>query len=282
MHLRARCLLSSGIPPEFEPSDDLRVRVTGVKLFQDGSLQGYTGHLSKPYYKTPPGKPDYSGYSNHTQDELNSLVLKHHRAGFQVAIHANGDAAIGEVITAYQEAQRAFPRPGVRHRIEHCQTPRQDELEAMATLGITPSFFVDHVYFWGDRHRDLFLGPERAARISPLASARKLGIRFTIHNDTPVTPVDPLHSAWSAVNRMTRAGKVLGPDERIGVLPALRTVTSDAAWQNLEEKDKGSIEVGKLADFVIVEENPLKLDPMKLKDLRILETIVGGETVYQR
>ena len=210
------------------------------------------------------------------------LVGKHHQAGFQIAVHANGDAAIGEVLTAYREAQRQFPRPGVRHRIEHCQTPRPDQLDAIAEMGVTPSFFIDHVYYWGDRHRDIFLGPERAARISPLASALSRGIHFTVHNDTPVTPVDPLHLVWCAVNRLTRAGLVLGAGERIPILPALRTVTSEAAWQNGEEDQKGSIEPGKLADFVVLEENPLKVGPERLKELRILETIVGGETVYQR
>jgi predicted amidohydrolase YtcJ len=283
--LRAVCLLSSGIPAKFEqaavPGGD-RVRITGVKLFQDGSLQGYTGHLSEPYYKTPAGKTDYRGYSNHSQEDLNALVSKYHQAGFQIAIHANGDAAIGEVLTAYREAQRAFPRAGVRHRIEHCQTPRPDQLDAIAEMGVTPSFFVDHVYYWGDRHRDLFLGPERAARISPLASASRRGIRFTIHNDTPVTPVDPLHLVWCAVNRRTRAGMVLGPGERIPVVAALRAVTSEAAWQNGEEDRKGSIVVGKAADFVVLEENPLKVAADRLNQIHVLETIVGGETVYRR
>ncbi len=246
-------------------------------------MQGYTGHLSAPYYKTPPGKPDYSGYSKHTQEELNTLVAKHHRAGYQIAIHANGDAAIGEVLARPTgEAQRAFPRTGVHHRIEHCQTVRPDQLDEIARQGVTPSFFVGHVYYWGDRHRDLFLGPERAARISPLASAAARGIRFTVHNDTPVTPVDPLLLVWCSVNRLTRAGKVLGPAERIPVVPALRAVTSEAAWQNGEDAVKGSIEPGKVADFVVLEENPLKVTPDRLRQLNVLETIVGGETVYRR
>ena len=285
LHLRAVCLLSSGIPARREQAAALGgdgVRITGVKLLQDGSLQGYTGHLSQPYYKTPAGKPDYRGYSNRSQEALNALVGKYHQGGFQIAIHANGDAAIGEVLTAYREAQRQFPRAGTRHRIEHCQTPRPDQLDAIAEMGVTPSFFVDHVYFWGDRHRDLFLGAERAARISPLASAMSRGIRFTIHNDTPVTPVDPLHLVWCAVNRRTRAGMVLGPGERIPIVPALRAVTSEAAWQNGEEDRKGTIEPGKAADFVVLEENPLTLAVDRLREIHVLETIMGGETVYRR
>ena len=196
MHIRAVCLLSSGIPARYEQGVALgsdRVRITGVKLFQDGSLQGYTGHLSAPYYKMPPNykgaKPDYTGYSKHTQEELNALVAKHHNAGYQIAIHANGDAAIGEVLTAYREAQRAFPRTGVHHRIEHCQTVRPDQLDEIVRQGVTPSFFIGHVYFWGDRHRDLFLGPSerKAARIS-LHSPLPQRVEF----DSPFTTIRTL------------------------------------------------------------------------------------------
>ena len=152
----------------------------------------------------------------------------------------------------------------------------------MKELGITPSFFVGHVYYWGDRHRDIFLGDERASRISPLASALRNGLRFTVHNDTPVTPVNPLLLVWCSVNRLTREEKVLGPDQRIGTYEALRAVTIDAAWQNFEEQSKGSIEPGKLADFVVLAENPLEVHPEHLKDIEVVETIVGGETVFVR
>ena len=140
---------------------------------------------------------------------------------------------------------------------------------------------MGHVFYWGDRHRDIFLGPERAARISPLASAQKRGIRFTIHDDTPVTPVNPLMLVWDAVNRQTRSGATLGPEQRIAVLDALRAVTSDAAWQNFEEKDKGSIEAGKLADFVILDRNPLTVPAMEIRNISIRETIIGGRTAWR-
>jgi hypothetical protein len=186
------------------------------------------------------------------------------------------------VLFAYGEAQRELSRPDARHRIEHCQTARDDQLDRMKALGVTPSFFVGHVYYWGDRHRDIFLGPERAARISPLRSALSRGLRLTLHSDTPVTPVDPLLLVWAAVDRRTRNGEVLGPQQRISVAEALRAVTLDAAWQNFEERDKGSIEAGKLADFVVLAENPVKVESRRLKDIAVLETIVGGETVYRK
>ncbi len=281
--IRLAVMLGGAVPASARVSKDPdRIHPTAVKMFADGSIQGYTGYLSAPYYRPPAGKSDYRGYPTRSREELVEMVKKHHRAGYQIAIHGNGDAAIDDILYAYAEAQREFPRAGARHRIEHCQTAREDQLDRMKELGVTPSFFAGHVFYWGDRHRDIFLGPERAARISPLASAGRRGIRFTLHDDTPVTPVNPLHSVWVAVNRVTREGKTLGAEQRISVLSALRAVTTDAAWQNFEEKRKGSIEPGKLADFVVLDRNPLAVPPMQIRDIRVLETIVGGRTVYRR
>ena len=210
------------------------------------------------------------------------MVKQLHRSGYQIAIHANGDAAIDDVIHAYREAQRDYPRPDARHRIEHCQMVRKDQLDAIAELGVTPSFFVGHVFYWGDRHRDIFMGPERAAGISALRSAIDRGIRFTVHDDTPVTPVNPLQLVWVSVNRLTKSEQVLGPDERVTPIEALRAVTIDAAWQNFEEEIKGSIEAGKLADLVILSDNPVTVDPETIRDIQVLETIVGGQTVFTR
>jgi len=289
LHLRVVTMLSLGSSPPasmaaindwFGDTPRERIKPGAVKLFQDGSIQGYTGYLSAPYYQQPEGKTGYCGYARHSRQELAEMVKQFHRAGYQIGIHANGDAAIDDVLYAYQEAQREFPRPDARHRIEHCQTPREDQLDRMKELGVTPSFFVGHVYYWGDRHRDIFLGPERGARISPLSSALRRGIRFTLHDDTPVTPVNPLMSVWAAVNRHTRDGKLLGPEQRISVMQALRAVTSDAAWQNFQETETGSMEIGKRADFVVLDRNPLTIPPADIRDIRVLETIVGGEPVF--
>jgi len=259
-----------------------RIHLTGVKMLQDGSIQGYTGYLATPYYKQPEGKQDYRGYASRPREELIRMVTEFHQRGLRVAIHGNGDAAIDDILEAFAAAQQAAPRPDARHRIEHCQTAREDQLARMEQLGVSPSFFVAHVYYWGDRHRDIFLGPERAARISPLAGALRHHLRFTLHNDTSVTPVNPIMLVWTAVNRLTSSGKVLGKDEAISVMDALRSVTSEAAWQNFEEKDRGSIEPGKLADFVLLDRNPLSISPMEIRDLQVLETIVGGERVFAR
>ncbi len=254
-----------------------------IKIVHDGSIQGgYTGYLTQPYYTPYNGDANWKGYPHETREELTALVKKINRAGYQIAIHANGDAAIDDVIFAYREARKDFPRTDTRFRIEHTQNVREDQLDAMKELAITPSFFVSHTYYWGDVHRDVFLGPERGARISPLRSALDRGLRFSIHLDTPVTPMSPLQAVWSAVNRQTQSGKVLGPEQKITPLEALRSVTIDAAWQEHDEKIKGSIEPGKLADLVILGQNPLTIDPLKIRDITVLETIVGGRSVFRQ
>ncbi len=253
-----------------------------AKIISDGSIQGYTGFLTAPYFVPPAGGPDdYRGYPTLPADELTGLVKDLHARGWQIAIHANGDAAIDAVIDAVAQAQRAFPRDDPRHIVVHAQMTRDDQLEAYRALGLTPSFFPAHVYYWGDRHRDVFLGPARAARISPLKTAMEKQVRFTIHLDTPVVPMDPLLLVWSAVKRQTRSGEVLGPAERIGVVDALRAVTIDAAWQVFQEDNRGSIEPGKFADLVVLSGDPLA-DPDALRELVVEKTLIGGVTVFAR
>jgi predicted amidohydrolase YtcJ len=258
------------------------LQLGSLKIVHDGSIQGYTGYLSEPYHVPFKGDTSYRSYPRRSREALTEMVKEAHRAGHQIAIHGNGAAAIDDILYAFAEAQRAYPRPDARHRIEHCQNVREDQLDRIAELGITPSFFVGHVYYWGDRHRDIFLGPERGARISPLASAVKRNIRFTVHDDTPVTPVDPLQLVSVSATRLTTSGQVLGPDQRIPVERALRAITIDAAWQNFQEDVKGSIEAGKLADLVILADNPMAVEPIKIREINVLETIVSGKTVFKR
>lgn len=267
--------------PELVEYERGPVKSQGAKLFQDGSIQGYTGWLSNPYHQPfSEDDPLYRGFPMLDREELAQAVFAVHSAGRQVVIHANGDAAIDDVLYAIGEAQRRLPRPDARHRIEHAQSVREDQLDRIKELGITPSFFNDHVYYFGDDHRDVYLGEDRARRISPLRSAVDRGIRFSLHNDTPITPPSPLHLVSVAVNRLTASGRELGPEYRITPYQALRAVTIDAAWQAFEEKDKGSIEAGKLADLVILADNPLTVDPLELHNITVLQTIIGGRQIY--
>lgn len=205
------------------------LKLGAVKMSHDGSIQGYTGYLSKPYHVPPGDDPNYRGYPAQSREELTKRVVELHKAGYQIAIHGNGDAAIDDILYAYRTAQEQYPRKDARHRIEHSQMARLDQLDEMKKLGVTPSYFVSHTFFWGDQHRDIFMGPERASMMSPLKSTIDRGIKFSIHLDTHITPMDPLQAVWSAVNRISRSGKVIGPEQRITQLQALRAVTSDAA-----------------------------------------------------
>ena len=262
---------------------DGKISLGAAKLLADGSLQCYTGYLSNPYHKVIydlPEGPMWRGYPIEPEQQFIEKVVGLHRQGWQLAIHGNGDDAIQMILNAYEEAQKRYPRADARHIVIHCQTVREDQLDRIKRLGVVPSFFVVHTYFWGDRHRDIFLGPDRARRISPLRSALKRGIRFSNHNDTFVTPIDPLLSVWSAVNRRTSGGRILGENQTIPVMDALRSVTSWAAYQACEERIKGSLEPGKLADFVILEDNPLTVAKEAIKDIGISATIVGDEVVY--
>jgi len=251
-----------------------------AKLIADGSIQGYTAYLSEPYYHPPGNDPTFRGYPRMTREELFARIERFQRAGLQVAVHGNGDAAIDDILDAFENAQRVAPRADTRHVIVHAQTARDDQLDRMARLGVIPSFFVLHTYYWGDRHRDIFLGPARAARISPLRSAGERGLRYTIHADSPVVPMEPLRLVWSAVERRTTSGAILGPEQRVSALDALRAVTIDAARQHFEENEKGSLEVGKLADLVVLSASPLE-PGIPIDEIRVVETIIGGRSLFR-
>jgi predicted amidohydrolase YtcJ len=262
-------------------TDPLWVRFGAVKLISDGSIQGYTAYLREPYFVPLGDDPQARGYPRYAKEELTLRVGAYRAAGLQLAIHANGDAAIDDVLDALEAAQRGDPELDARPILVHAQMTRPEQLDRMKALGAIPSFFVLHTYYWGDRHRERFLGPERAARISPTRTAQEKGVRFTLHCDTPVVPLEPLRLVWAAVNRRTTSGQELGPEQRIDVVRALRAVTVDAAFQHFEEDLKGSLEPGKLADLVILGRSPLAEDPADLASIPVLETIVGGETVWR-
>lgn len=252
------------------------LRIGGVKIFADGSIPGLTAALSQPYHCAP----DKTGDLIFSRAELEKHFRRYHDAGFQVAVHANGDRCIETVIDAFEAVLEASPRDDHRHRIEHLPMASDEHLERMARLGIVTTFYTAQIYGWGDRQRKKFLGPERAARLYPTRTARDLGIRFGLHGDCPVTPISPLTCFYTAVARETSSGHILGPEQRINVDDGLRALTIDAAYLGFEENIKGSIEVGKLADFVVLSADPHALEPTDLSELEVEQTIIGGEFVY--
>ncbi|MFD1020224.1 amidohydrolase [Thalassobacillus hwangdonensis] len=255
-----------------------RARLDSAKLFQDGSIQGLTGALRQPYFT----RPELSGELSHDQDAFNEEVLDLHTRGFRIATHGNGDRAIGSIIDAYSSALQQEPRHHHRHRIEHVQTATIKDLQQMKMNGIQASFFINHVYYWGDRHRDIFLGEERANRLNPLKEAEELGMKFTLHSDCPITPISPLFSIWAAVNRVTSSGEVLGEAQRIDAMTALKSMTIWGARLNFEEEEKGSIEIGKAADFAVLDQDPTTCDPMEIKDIEVEATYIDGKCVFSR
>lgn len=256
-----------------------RLRIDGIKMMLDGSPQGKTAFLSKPYLVPPPGRDaSYRGYPSLPEPAVKKALKEALSRGVPVLAHANGDAAAQILIDAVADSG-VGPRQS-RVVMIHAQTVREDQLDRMAELGITPSFFVSHTFFWGDWHRDEVLGGQRAEMISPLRAATQRGIRYTLHNDPPVVPPDMIRTLWAATNRLTRSGQVLGREQRATIGEALAAITLDAARQHGEESLKGSIEPGKQADLVILSADPFAMSAERLLALKVLETISQGQSVY--
>ena len=257
-----------------------RVTVPRVKIIADGSIQGFTGYLTEPYYVAYRGDPTYRGYPSVAREDLIRQVTDLYARKIQVAIHCNGDASIDDGLDAIEAAEKAHPWPEARPLIIHAQMTRADQIDRMVELNATPSFFTAHTYYWGDRHAAIFMGPERAANMSPGAWAVAAGLRFSSHVDTPVTPMLPLQAAWSQVTRQSKSGVIIGPEQRVDPMTALRAVTIDAAWQVFLDDELGSLEPGKLADLIILSGNPLTVDDMR--ELVVERTVIEGATVYSR
>ena len=257
-----------------------KVSVPRVKIIADGSIQGYTGYLSEPYYAPFKGDPLYRGYPSVPREELLRQVSGLYERRIQVAIHCNGDASIDDGLDAIEAAMKAHPWPAARPLIIHAQMTRLDQIERMAALGVTPSFFSAHTYYWGDRHAAIFMGPGRAANMSPARWALEAGVRFSSHLDTPVTPMLPLQAVWSQISRESTAGVVIGPEQRIDRTSALRAVTIDAAWQVFMDDKIGSIEPGKRADLVVLSDNSLTAGDVR--SIKVDRTVIDGATVYSR
>lgn len=263
---------------ELEPGQgDAMARATGWKIVSDGSNQGRTGLQREPYL----GETS-AGMAYVEAEALREIVVKRALQGWQVVIHANGDLAIDHALDAIEAAQAAGCDPDLRFRIEHCSILHDEQIARIARLGVSPSFLIGHVHYWGRAFRDEIFGPEKSDLLGRAASCGKAGIRWTLHSDEPVTEMGPLRLIDNAVNRglWREPGGVLNPAERVSVEAAIVALTRDAAWQCHSEHEIGSLEPGKFADFVVLDADPREVPPSEIGAIQVLETWVGGRRVF--
>lgn len=254
------------------------LKIGGYKLILDGSPQGRSAWMSEPYLG---GEEGYCGYPWLSDEEVERYIRLAVEEEQQLLVHCNGDAASEQFLRLYEKISNETGNiRELRPVMIHCQTVRNDQLDRMAKLGMIASIFVGHVWYWGDIHRKNF-GAVRGDHISPVKDALDRGVVVNFHQDTPVTKPNMMHSVWCAVNRLSRGGAVIGNEQKISVYEALKAVTIQAAYEYFEEASKGSIEVGKRADLVILDQSPLETDPMLIRDIQVMATIKDGKVIYQ-
>jgi hypothetical protein len=258
-----------------------RFRVAGAKLTVDGSPQGFTALRDRPYH-APVGDypPGYLGYASVTQAQVNDAIDWAYANGVQILVHANGEGAQDMLIAAVAAAAARHGTADRRTTLIHGQFAREDQVDSYRALGIIPSFFPMHTFYWGDWHREHTVGPALADSISPTGWAVRRGMIFTSHHDAPVAFPDSMRVLAATVTRRSRSGDIIGPDQRVDVITALKAMTLWPAYQYFEEDRKGSIEIGKLADLVILSADPTAVDPETLDRLTVAETVKEGRTIY--
>jgi predicted amidohydrolase YtcJ len=258
------------------------IKFAGIKITGDGAPVGKTAYLTKPYFNPPHGQPaDYRGYPTLPQEDLDKWFAAAYQFNIQIVMHCNGDAAADMMIAAVRKAVTKYGNKDLRPVMIHSQFIRHDQVDTMKELGIIPNFFTSHTFYWGDWHINETVGRERAFGMSPMNYAQSLGMKFTNGADSPIVPPSILDLVWTAVNRVSRSGVVVGPVERVSPYVALKAVTDYAAFQHFEEHSKGTLEAGKMADLVILEKDPLNVDPLTIKDIKVIETIKGGKSIYK-
>ena len=275
---------------DFKPSEgNHQFKVLGPKFWVDGSPYAGGMAMNEPYLDNEFTrnrlriKSGEKGHLNYDDERLSFLVTKFHKEGWQIAAHVQGERAAEQFLNAVEAAQQSFPRKDYRHRMEHNALVTSEQLKRAFRLGVTPSFYIDHIYYYGDALKEVIVGPKRASRFMPINSAKKAGHRFTIHTDSPSSPIGVLREMRVAVTRNTRSGKyVLGHDETITVDDAIKAVTINAAWQIFEEDTRGSLEVGKLADFTVLSGNLKKIPPEEWKSIEIVGTYLAGESTINQ
>jgi predicted amidohydrolase YtcJ len=258
---------------------DNRLKLGGVKTVWDGSPQGKTAFFTKPYLTGgPAGQKNWHGESGFSEEVFIKYMKPVYDNNLRTFDHCNGDAAVDMFLDVHEKlGGKAELRPVVIHS----QFVRADQLDRYAKLGVVPSMFPLHTYFFGDVHVKN-LGMERASFMSPTNSGIKKGLHITLHSDFNVLPLDPMFIIWTAMNRTTRTGVLLGGDERLTAMQAVKAITIETAYEYMEEKTKGSIEPGKLADLVILSGNPITSSGDAIRDIKVVETIKEGKSVYKR
>jgi len=258
-------------------------KIAGFKIVADGSPQGKTAFFTKPYLTDVPGcdHDECTGIPTVTQKYFDDAIFKGYKNNIQTYVHCNGDATIDMYIHAINYADSALKTTSVGRRsvVIHSQFVRPDQLDTYHNLGVVAALFSNHAFFWGDQHIQN-LGIERASFLSPLKTAIKKGVVATNHTDYGVTPLNQIFLLWTSVARESRTGQIVGPNERLTPIEGLRAITINGAYEYFEEKTKGSIEKGKLADFVILSDNLLTVPVPQIKDIQVLETIKEGKTIF--
>ncbi|MFO1121300.1 MAG: amidohydrolase family protein [Hyphomicrobiales bacterium] len=262
---------------------DRGFRVGGVKLTIDGSPQGFTAWRDRPYY-APVGNfpPDYVGYPSVTREQVFEAVDWAFANDVQILVHSNGEAASDLLIAALRGAVAKHGAADRRPVLIHGQFEREDQVESFVDLGVFPSLFPMHTFYWGDWHRDHTVGPANADNISPTGWYLKRRSRFSTHTDAPVAFPDTMRTLDATVTRRSRSGDIIGPTQRVDVMTALKAMTIWPAYQCFEDGAKGSIAPGKLADFVILSADPTAIDPETLDQIQVVETIKEGKSIYRR
>ncbi|MEX2284941.1 MAG: amidohydrolase [Gemmatimonadota bacterium] len=251
------------------------LRIGGVKFAADGSASERTMFMSTPYV----GRADDYGILTMKPEQINAAVEDAHRAGFQIGIHANGDVTIGYVLDAYERAQKLLPRPDARHRIEHCTLVNPELLRRIKAGGFIPTPFYTYVYYHGDKWAEY--GQDKTRWMFAHRSFLDHGIPVPGASDYMPGPYEPMMALQSLVTRTDYAGREWGPNQKVTVDEALKICTLNGAFASFEEKSKGSITPGKLADFVMLAEDPHAVAPQKLKDIKVVRTVVGGRTMHE-
>jgi predicted amidohydrolase YtcJ len=257
---------------------DALVRIAGWKIVTDGSNQGFTGRQREPYYAR-----DTVGIFYVEREALRDMAIDRSRRGWPLSLHGNGDAAIDSILDAVEAAQdEGVDVRALRCRIEHCSILHDEQIERMKALGMVPSFLINHVHYWGHVMRDQVFGPEKVQLLDRCRAVEGAGLNWVMHTDAPVSPLGSLHKIRVAVARdlWKEPDTILAPDERVGVEAAIRAVTRNAAWACHSEHEIGSLEPGKLADLVVLEDDPRGVAPTAISDIRVSETWMDGSRVF--